>query len=123
LAKIEDLPSAVLENVAVSINASSGEVCVWQGYWYDTIVREYCGTAEWLVTFDDDEYFYDAQNRRINTILNALPATTGCALIPWLVFGHSDHILSPLDGMKFVWMQWNPDSGSCDSAACLEYSD
>ena len=98
LAKIGSLPPAVLEKVAVSIIASSGAVCVWQGHWYDAIAREYCGSAEWLATFDDDEYFYDSQHRNINTILNSLPTTTGCVLIPWLVFGHSDHILSPPNG-------------------------
>ena len=98
LAKIEALPPAVLEKVAVSINASSGKVCVWQGEWYKNIAREYYDTAEWLATFDDDEYFYDSQHRSINTILNSLPATTGSALIPWLVFGHSDHVLSPPNG-------------------------
>jgi len=97
LAKIEALPPAVLEKVAVSINASSGKVCVWQGQWYNTIAREYQDSAEWLATFDDDEYFYDSQHRSVNAILNALPTTTGCALIPWLVFGHSNHVLSPPD--------------------------
>jgi hypothetical protein len=97
LAKIKALPPQVLEKVAVSINESSGNVCEWQGQWYKDIAQEYHGTTEWLATFDDDEYFYDSRHRSINTILSSLPTTTGSALIPWLVFGHSDHILSPPD--------------------------
>jgi len=97
LAKIKALPPAVLEKVVVSVNESSGKVCEWQCQWYKGIAREYRGIAEWLAAFDDDEYFYDSQHRRINAILNSLPMTTGSALIPWLVFGHSDHILSPPD--------------------------
>ena len=97
LEKIQALPSQVLEKVAVSINESTDQVCVWQGQWYSKIARKYHGFAEWLATFDDDEYFYDSQRRSINTILTSLPTTTGCALVPWLVFGHSDHVLSPPD--------------------------
>jgi hypothetical protein len=99
LAKLESLPSQVLEKVVISVNKSSGKICEWQGQWYKSIAREYHGVAEWLATFDDDEYFYDVQHRSINTILNSLPTTTGNALIPWLVFGHSNHILSPPDGI------------------------
>lgn len=98
LAKIEALPPQVRENVTVSINQSSGENCAFQGEWYSNLAKEYHSKAEWLATFDDDEYFYDSQHRSINTLLNSLPTTTGCALIPWLVFGHSDHILSPPNG-------------------------
>lgn len=97
LAKIEALPPAVLEKVAVSENKSKGMGWEYQAEWYSTLAREYHSKAEWLATFDDDEYFYDSQHRRINTILNSLPAATGCALVPWLVFGHSNHILSPPD--------------------------
>ena len=99
LEKIEALPPAVLEKVAVSTNESMDKICGWQYHWYINIAKEYSDTAEWLATFDDDEYFYDAQHRSINTVLDSLPATTGCALIPWLVFGHSDHVLSPPDGI------------------------
>jgi len=98
LAKIEALPVQVLAKVTVSLNQSSGGNCAFQGEWYSNLAKEYSSKAEWLATFDDDEYFYDSQHRSINTILNSLPATTGCALIPWLVFGHSDHILSPPNG-------------------------
>ena len=97
LEKIQALPSQVLEKVMVSINESTDQVCVWQGQWYSSIAKEYHSTADWLATFDDDEYFYDSRHRSINSILTSLPMTTGCALIPWLVFGHSDHILSPPD--------------------------
>jgi hypothetical protein len=97
LARINALPPPVLEKVVVSINESFGKVCAWQWDWYNRIAREYHDTAQWLATFDDDEYFYDSRHRSVNTILNSLPATTGCALIPWLVFGHSGHILSPPD--------------------------
>ena len=99
LAKIEALPTEVLEKVAVSVNESTDNVCVWQAQWYVSIAREYYDTAQWLATFDDDEYFYDSRHRSINTILDSLPQTTGCALIPWLVFGHSNHVLSPPDGI------------------------
>jgi hypothetical protein len=99
LAQINALPPQVLAKVAVSVNESTGKVCEWQGQWYNNIAREYYDIAEWLATFDDDEYLYDSQHRPINTILNSLPSTTGCALIPWLVFGHSNHILSPPEGI------------------------
>jgi len=98
LERIATLPPAVLEKVEVSVIESKDKICVWQGQWYASIAMKYHGIAEWLATFDDDEYFYDSQHRSVNTILNSLPTTTGCALIPWLVFGHSNHVLSPPEG-------------------------
>jgi hypothetical protein len=98
LEKINALPPQVLEKVTVSINQCEGMVCAYQWDWYGKIAREYQNKAEWLATFDDDEYFYDSQHRNINAVLNSLPTTTGCVHIPWLVFGHSNHILSPPDG-------------------------
>ena len=89
--KISKCPTEVLSKVEIQIITASPYN---QAILYDDIVRQYRDDATWLFMFDDDEYFYDAQNRSINEWLSTVNNNTGQVLLPAIEFGHNGHITS-----------------------------
>ena len=61
---------------------------------YRHIYERYHDKVEWLAMFDDDEYFYDSQGRKINEMLDTIPDDVSQIVIPWLNFTHSGQVLS-----------------------------
>jgi hypothetical protein len=92
--EILKLPPEVLEKVIIDHQETEG----YQSTWYQSAIRRYGAQFEWVARWDDDEYFYDKQHRKINDILSALPDTVGQVIVPWIVFGHSGRVLSPPSG-------------------------
>jgi glycosyltransferase involved in cell wall biosynthesis len=93
--QIQRLPAKVLEKVDVHNNPPRGDKS-FQYRAYQKIYETYLGKVEWLAMFDDDEYFYDHQKRRINDLLSTVPDTACHVIVPWLLFGHSNRITPPI---------------------------
>jgi len=92
LKEIEKLPLKVLSKVIVDTETENK----WnfQRSWYPAIAKKYCKDVEWLAMFDDDEYFYDSQNRPINELLATVNEAVGQIVVPWVTFGHCGRVES-----------------------------
>ena len=91
--KIYKLPDEVLERVDVFHNSPHRPETGFQDKGYQHIYDKYKGKAEWLAMFDDDEYFYDSQKRKINDMLNTVADDVGYIDLPWIKFTHSKQLL------------------------------
>ena len=91
--KIYKLPDEVLERVDVFDNSPYRPDAGYQGKAYQHIYDKYKGKAEWLAMFDDDEYLYDSQRRKINDMLDTVAEDVGYIDLPWIKFTNSKQIL------------------------------
>ena len=93
-AKIQKLPDKVLERIDVFENSPHRPDVGFQHRGYQHILDRYQGKVEWLAMFDDDEYLYDSQKRKINEMLLAIPDDVSQIALPWIKFTHSKQVLS-----------------------------
>ena len=90
-----DLGYRVKDSKGIHVNKVIVEV--WKSFQYEYycyICQKYKYEFDWIAFFDDDEYLYDSQHRTISDILSCVPATTSSVLVPWLVFGSNNKVLS-----------------------------
>lgn len=92
--RIDGLPPEVQQRIDVFDNSphDPGEGFQYRGYRH--IYERYHDRVEWLAMFDDDEYLYDSQMRKINEMLDGILNDVSQIVIPWLNFTHSGKILS-----------------------------
>lgn len=93
--QIQRLPWYVLERVDVHNNQTPAPHYNdrFQYRAYQKIYDLYNDKVEWLAMFDDDEFFYDHQRRKINDLLANISANQ--VVLPWVMFGHSGQVYSP----------------------------
>ena len=91
--KIQKLPDEVLERVDAFHNSPHSLDAGFQHRAYQHIYDKYIGKAEWMAMFDDDEYLYDSQKRKINDMLDTVADDVGQINVPWIKFTHSKQIL------------------------------
>ena len=102
LKRIESLPQFILDKVdilpVIECNTEvfkRGEHVFqkFQANTYQDIYDKYKDEIEWLAFFDDDEYLYDKDKRKINDILNVATEDAGSIILPWLNFNHNQRLL------------------------------
>jgi len=107
--QIHKLPPFILERVDIHNNQLTHDVSYGFNFQRNAAMKVYDlykDRVEWLALFDDDEFFYDHQRRRVNDLLATIPVSAGQVFVPWLCFGHSDRVLLPPPPMtKYEWFQ------------------
>ncbi len=92
--RIDSLSPEVRQKIDVFDNSPHDPGEGFQYRAYRHIYERYHDKVEWLAMFDDDEYFYDSQGRKINEMLENIPNDVSQIVIPWLNFTHSGKVLS-----------------------------
>ena len=92
--RIKELPDSVRDKVDVFENEPHRKDIGFQHRAYQSIYNRYKNRVMWLAMFDDDEYFYNKERRKINELLADIPSDVGQIVLPWLKFNHNEQILS-----------------------------
>ena len=118
--KIQKLPDEVLAKIDVLDNGPARADCGYQHRAYQTIYDQYKGKVEWLAMFDDDEYFYDSQKRRVNEMLETIPADASQVMVPWIRFSHNNQVLSaPSDITRLAYFTMREDHHILEAKAFI----
>ena len=88
LLKLQGLPKHIVEKIDILLTIPG------QFYFYHEVYRRYSRDIEWLACFDDDEYLYDINRRKINDLLDTVNKDTDQISLPWASFGHNRKITS-----------------------------